>query len=83
MLIVRHCAEDAARILTHTLLLFSGLRMVSHLHRSLATELVGGAMSGILIRVRKWKAWYRVLRHGHDFGLVDSVRLGLWLARGW
>ncbi|HKF00695.1 MAG TPA: hypothetical protein VKB49_00230 [Candidatus Sulfotelmatobacter sp.] len=40
-------------------------------------------MSGILIVVRKWNAWYRVLRHGHDFGLVDSVRLGLWLARGW
>ena len=56
--------------------------MESHLHRSLANELVGGAMSGILILVRKWNAWYRVLRHGHDFGLADAVRLGLWLARG-
>ena len=48
----------------------------------LATELIGGVMSGILILVRKWNAWYRVLRHGHDFNLVDSLRLGLWLARG-
>ena len=56
--------------------------MESHLHRFLPTELVGGVMSGILILVRKWNAWYRVLRHGHDFNLVDSLRLGLWLARG-
>ena len=69
-------------ILVLTTFLFSGLRMESHLHRCLANELVGGVMSGILILVRKWNAWYRVLRHGHDFSLVDSVRLGLWLARG-
>ena len=56
--------------------------MEGYLHRSFASELVGGAMSGILIFVGKWNKWYRALRHGHDFGLVDSVRLGLWLARG-
>jgi hypothetical protein len=48
--------------------------MERRLHRSLANELVGGDMSGVLIIVRKWKAWYRVLRYGHDFSLVDSVR---------
>ena len=26
--------------------------------------------------------WYRVLRYGKGFGLFDSVRFGLWLARG-
>jgi len=39
-------------------------------------------MSGILIHVRKWNAWYRVLRHGQNFGLMASVRLGFWLALG-
>ena len=40
------------------------------------------AMSMILIFTGKWNRWYRVLRHGHGFGLFDSVRYGLWLARG-
>lgn len=39
-------------------------------------------MSVILILMRKWNAWYRVLRHGKGFSFVDSVRYGLWLARG-
>jgi hypothetical protein len=39
-------------------------------------------MSMILIFTGKWKKWYRVLRYGHRFGLLDSVRYGLWLARG-
>lgn len=39
-------------------------------------------MSMILILVRKWNAWYRVLHDHHDFSFVDSVRFGLWLARG-
>ena len=40
------------------------------------------AMSMILIFTGKWNRWYRVLRHGHRFGLLDAVRYGLWLARG-
>jgi hypothetical protein len=39
-------------------------------------------MSLILIFTRKWNWWYRVLRYGNGFGLFDSVRDGLWLARG-
>ena len=39
-------------------------------------------MSLALILVRKWNAWYRVLRHSKGFSFVDSVRYGLWLARG-
>ena len=36
----------------------------------------------ILILVSKWNAWYRVLRYSKGFGLLDSLRYGLWLARG-
>ena len=39
-------------------------------------------MSVILVLVRQWNAWYRVLRYGNGFSFVDSVRYGLWLARG-
>ena len=39
-------------------------------------------MSVILVLLRKWNAWYRVLRYRKGFGFVDSVRCGLWLARG-
>jgi hypothetical protein len=39
-------------------------------------------MSMILIFTGKWNRCYRVLRYGHGFGLLDSVRYGLWLARG-
>jgi hypothetical protein len=39
-------------------------------------------MFSILSFVRKWKQWYRVLRYGKGFGRFDSVRYGLWLARG-
>ena len=35
-----------------------------------------------LARLRKWNAWYRVLRYRNGFSFVDSVRCGLWLARG-
>jgi hypothetical protein len=38
-------------------------------------------MSLILILTRKWNKWYRVLRY-EGFGPFDSVRYGLWLARG-
>ena len=38
--------------------------------------------SSILTFTSKWKKWYRVLRHRRGFGLFDSVRFGLWLARG-
>jgi hypothetical protein len=31
---------------------------------------------------REWSSWYRVLHYRNGFGLVDSVRYGLWLARG-
>ena len=39
-------------------------------------------MFTILSFVRKWKQWYRVLHNRKGFGLFDSVRYGLWLARG-
>ena len=42
-----------------------------------------GTTSLILNSTRKWNIWYRVLRYGKRFGLFDSVRHGLWLARGW
>jgi hypothetical protein len=32
--------------------------------------------------IRKWNKWYGVLRYGKGFSFVDSVRCGLWLARG-
>ncbi|PYS62133.1 MAG: hypothetical protein DMF76_09410 [Acidobacteria bacterium] len=40
----------------------------------------GDAMSPILIFIREWSKWYRVLRYRKGFGLLDSVRYGLWLA---
>jgi hypothetical protein len=39
-------------------------------------------MSIILVLLRKWNAWYRVLRCRKGFSVLDSVRSGLWLARG-
>ncbi len=39
-------------------------------------------MSEILVFVRKWNAWYRVLRYRKGFSLTHSVQYGLWLARG-
>jgi hypothetical protein len=36
----------------------------------------------ILNFARKWSKWYRVLRFRSGFGLFESVRYGLWLARG-
>jgi len=40
----------------------------------------GGAMSLVFIFLRRWNKWYRVLRYRKGFGLLDSVRYGLWLA---
>jgi hypothetical protein len=37
-------------------------------------------MSPVLIFIRKWSKWYRVLRCRKGFGLLDSMRYGLWLA---
>lgn len=39
-------------------------------------------MGPILILARKWIRGYRVLRNGNGLSFVDSVRHGLWLARG-
>ena len=39
-------------------------------------------MSLILTFARKWVRWYRVLRYHKAFSFADSVRCGLWLARG-
>lgn len=39
-------------------------------------------MSSVVIFFAKWKKWQRVLRYLKGFGLFDSVRFGLWLARG-
>jgi hypothetical protein len=38
-------------------------------------------MASILEFTGRWKRWYRVLRYCKGFGLCDSVRFGLWLAR--
>ena len=40
----------------------------------------GGAMSLVFIFLRRWNKWCRVLRYRKGFGLLDSVRYGLWLA---
>jgi len=40
----------------------------------------GGAMSPVLIFLRKWNKWYCVLQYRKGFGLLDSVRYGFWLA---
>jgi hypothetical protein len=37
-------------------------------------------MSPVLILLGKWNKWYGVLRYRKGFGLLDSVRYGLWLA---
>lgn len=39
-------------------------------------------MSTVLIFMANWRKWQRVLRCRNGFGLIDSVRFGLWLARG-
>ena len=39
-------------------------------------------MFSIMSFVREWKQWYSVLRCRKGFGRLDSVRFGLWLARG-
>jgi hypothetical protein len=40
------------------------------------------AVSSILIFTASWKKWFCVLRRHEGFGMFDSVRCGLWLARG-
>ena len=37
-------------------------------------------MSIILVLLRKWNVWYRVLRYRKGFSFVDSAHYGLWLA---
>lgn len=39
-------------------------------------------MSSVLMFTANWSKWYRVLRDHKRFGVFDSVRFGLWLARG-
>ena len=41
-----------------------------------------GCMTLILVFACKWVRWYRVLRYGKAFSFADSIRHGLWLARG-
>jgi hypothetical protein len=38
-------------------------------------------MSAVLNFTATWKKWYSVLRYRKGFGLLDSLRFGLWLAR--
>jgi hypothetical protein len=59
-----------------------GMAQEAQMGTILAPRSSGGIMSVILIFTRKWNAWYRVLRYGKGFGFIDSVRCGLWLARG-
>jgi hypothetical protein len=44
-------------------------------------KLSPAALSSTLSLTPNWKKWYRVLRYRKGFGLFDSVRFGLWLAR--
>ena len=39
-------------------------------------------MSTALILMVRWRKWQRELRCRKGLGLFDSVRFGLWLARG-
>ena len=39
-------------------------------------------MSSVLKFTAKWNKWYRVLCYCKSFGPFDSLRFGLWLARG-
>ena len=39
-------------------------------------------MTAVLSFVCKWNGWYRILRYRRRFGRLDSLRYGLWLARG-
>jgi hypothetical protein len=39
-------------------------------------------MSSVLIFMTNWRKWQRVLHCCKGFGLIHSVRCGLWLARG-
>ena len=39
-------------------------------------------MSSVTIWIANCVKWYRVLRYRKGFGLLNSVRFGLWLARG-
>ena len=60
---------------------------IAHQHAKAQRSVLGrfgsreGFMSLILVFVRKWVGWYRVLRNGKSFSFVASVRYGLWLAR--
>jgi hypothetical protein len=38
-------------------------------------------MLKILVFATNWNRWYRVLRHHKGFGVLNSMRFGLWLAR--
>lgn len=42
----------------------------------------GGFMTLILRFAGNWVRWYRVLRYAKAFSLFESMRYGLWLARG-
>ena len=39
-------------------------------------------MLRVLMFMANWRKWQRVLRCSKGFGWIDSVRFGLWLARG-
>lgn len=38
-------------------------------------------MSLVLMVTANWNKWYRAVRYHKGFGLLDSMRFGLWLAR--
>jgi len=38
-------------------------------------------MSVVPVFIRKWHQSFRVLRYRNGFGMLDSVRYGLWLAQ--
>src|SRR5580704_4249551 len=63
-------------------LLSSVVKMRKRNARCWDVSVLGRVMSLILLFGRKWVDWYRVLRYGKAFSFADSIRYGLWLARG-
>jgi len=53
-----------------------------NIRRRNARSCPGGFMSLILVFVRKWVGWYRLLQYRQAFSFAASIRYGLWLARG-
>jgi hypothetical protein len=78
------CAMRVPKEHPHKLLRSVGgvVKMRKRNARCWDVSVLGRVMSLILLFGRKWVDWYRVLRYGKAFSFADSIRYGLWLARG-